>query len=517
MYSHQLKTRIAAVVFLAVIVAMILIDAVAFALIYHYQIKQRVQVIERFGENLAYFVPELNVPVLKEEISLTEQRMKVMIGEDCEEFLIFSKSVLDSDGSPTGINFLRNLVKEAVTAENTKIRTMHNEALAFIGFSKKLFIGIPLRTADIASGNGSGVGVIINTSGLFDDLWQKQKIVFAYILLNGIIISTVVFFRLRKVLFDPVEHLVHLANNYQVAEGGGLFPETPDNEFGQLHKAMNSMVQRIEEDRGKLFQTVNSLEESNTKLQRAQDDVVRAEKMAAAGRLSAGLAHEIGNPVTIVQGYLELLQHSDISDEDRKEFAQRGLGELTRIDRLLQQLLNLTRTAEEASEPVNLRELLTEVRNVLNAPFTQKGIIASLSYPEEDIFVLGDREQLRQVLLNLLLNSMDALDSKNLTSEDVKKTVSLTIKRQESEENIMVEVHDNGIGIPESDLSKIFEPFFTSKEPGKGTGLGLAVSYRFIEKIGGRLEVESTVDDGTSFRIILPVFPDKSTLHEDEV
>jgi signal transduction histidine kinase len=516
MYSHQLKTRIAVSVFLAVVTAMILIDIVIFTLIYQYQIRQRVQMVEGVGESIFHVIPYLSDNVSRGLLASYIERMKAVVGGDCEHLYYFSREYSQSDAEIFEVKLLRNLVIVATQEGKTQISTQTAEDWPFLIFSKTIHIGVPLGSADVADSRAGGIGAIISTSGLVHDLWEKQKIVFTYILLNGIIISTLVFFRLRKVLFDPVEHLVHLAENYQVAEGGGLFPESTDNEFGQLHKAMNSMVQRIEEDRGKLFQTVDSLEDANKKLQKAQDDVVRAEKMAAAGRLSAGLAHEIGNPVTIVQGYLELLQDRDIEDEERKEFVRRGLNELTRIDRLLQQLLDLTRTPKEALETVTLGRLLSEVHKVLHIPFAKKGIFYSLSCPEEDLYIWGDREQLRQVLLNLLLNAMDALDMKNLTSKEVEKSISVILYRQEEEEAVVVEVHDNGIGIPKSDIGKIFEPFFTSKEPGKGTGLGLAVSYRFIEKLGGRLEVESEQGKGSVFRIILPLSVQKRNLYGDE-
>jgi signal transduction histidine kinase len=504
-------------VFIAVVIAMALIDAVSFTLVYQHQIKQRVQAVERFSENYLSFTTSLNVNVSGKMLSSEIQKMKILIWDDCDLLTFFLNGEVQSDGESADMIFLRNIFLESLSTGQTQIRSKsHADFLTHI-FSKKLFIGVPLKHSNMTGYKQSGVVATFNTSGLIDDLWEMQKIVFVYILLNGIIISTLVFFRLRKVLFDPVEHLVHLAENYQVAEGGGLFPETPDSEFGQLHKAMNSMVQRIENDRKKIFQTVDSLEDSNKKLLKAQDDVVRAEKMAAAGRLSAGLAHEIGNPVTIVQGYLELLDDKNIADDDRKEFVQRGLDELTRIDRLLQHLLDLTRTSEEAPESINVGELLTEVNNVLSIPFSKRGISSSLSCGEEDIFIWGDREQLRQVMLNLLLNSMDALESKEFTSNGAEKSVSVMMSRQRSDGTVVVAVRDNGIGIPESDLGKIFEPFFTSKEPGKGTGLGLAVSYRFIEKLGGRLEVESNVDEGTLFRIILPACQSKSTLNRDGV
>jgi signal transduction histidine kinase len=516
MYFHQLKIRIGATVFLAVVVSMVLIAAVCLLLMYQYQIQQRVENIGMITQGFKKEILAENKSVTMGDASIALQRMKFMIGDDCIKLSYYPAA------NPSGLKafsedfHLRNLALEAVRTHKIQIRTQTAEDWPFLIFSKTIFIGVPLGSADVADSRAGGIGAIISTSGLVHDLWEKQKIVFTYILLNGIIISTLVFFRLRKVLFDPVEHLVHLAENYQVAEGGGLFPESTDNEFGQLHKAMNSMVQRIEEDRGKLFQTVDSLEDANKKLQKAQDDVVRAEKMAAAGRLSAGLAHEIGNPVTIVQGYLELLQDRDIEDEERKEFVRRGLNELTRIDRLLQQLLDLTRTPKEALETVTLGRLLSEVHKVLHIPFAKKGISYSLSCPEEDLYIWGDREQLRQVLLNLLLNAMDALDMKNLTSKEVEKSISVILYRQEEEEAVVVEVHDNGIGIPKSDIGKIFEPFFTSKEPGKGTGLGLAVSYRFIEKLGGRLEVESEQGKGSVFRIILPLSVQKRNLYGDE-
>lgn len=506
MRTHLLKTRIVITVFLGLVLAMLLIDIVAFVLLFQYQTKQKITYVERVLTDLdagsISFSPNDS---LNQKLQRAYDKIHSMVGDDC-----LGITVKMRDGRFVWFNSeeysgFESILSNAIAANSMTVKPLSGLNFPYFFLPEVIGVAAPVSKVTDPEGQIAGIGIVLTTSRLIDDLWDKQKIVFVYMLINGIIIATLVFFRLRKVLFDPVQHLVHVAENYRVAEGGGLFPDSAESEFGQLSRAMNSMVSRIEQDRERLFESVKSLAEANKQLQLAQGEVVRAEKLAATGRLFAGLAHEIGNPVAIVQGYLELLQHDDIDFEDRKQFARRGSQELQRIDNLLKQLLDTTRKNTMETERVEINRLVHNLLEILEVPFSKKEISVDSVYSKDKLFVTGDKEQFHQVLLNILINAMDAVA--NMPYEPFEGRISLKIFPQSlgNARFAIIEILDNGSGINEKDMEFIFEPFFTTKAPGQGTGLGLAVSERIIGSYGGRIDVESKKNEFTRFKISLPL------------
>lgn len=506
MRTHLLKTRIVTTVFLGLVLAMFLIDVVAFVLLFHYQTQQKITYVGRVLTDLdagsITFSPDDS---LNEKLERAYEKIYSMVGDDC-----LGITVKMHDGRFVWFNSdeysgFKTILSDAIASNSLTVKPLLGVQLPYFFLPDVLGVAAPVSKITDPEGQIAGIGIVLTTSGLINDLWEKQKIVAVYILINGIIIATLVFFRLRKVLFDPVQHLVHVAENYQVAEGGSLFPESTENEFGQLSRAMNSMISRIEQDRERLFESVKSLAEANQQLQLAQGEVVRAEKLAATGRLFAGLAHEIGNPVAIVQGYLELLEHDDIDPEDRMQFARRGIQELHRIDNLLNQLLDSTRKNVSEPERVEINRLVHNLLEILEVPFSKKKISVESRYSKEKLYVIGDKEQFHQVLLNMLINAMDAVA--NMGFEPFEGKISINIHTQSlgNAQFAIVEIQDNGSGIDEKDKEFIFEPFFTTKDPGQGTGLGLAVSDRIIRGYGGRIDVESQKNTFSLFKISLPL------------
>lgn len=502
MYSKHFKLQVAATVFVSLLLGMFLIDLVVFLLLYQYQSHKNVVDVQR--------VLKSNVWVASDRdgfdhgrLQKAEEFIRMSLGSDIIEVYLLvtdhSKQVRDAVGTN-----LQKIVEDAERLNLEQVEYLEGLQLPFMFIPTKIAIAVPVSMGRASGLSISAVGITLSSKLWLQDLWQKQKIIAVYMLINAIILSTLIFFRMRRVLFDPVENLVHVAENYEVAEGGGLFPDSNENEFGQLSRAMNSMVKRIEKDRQKLFDTVASLEEANRQIKQAQDEVIRAEKLAAAGRLFAGLAHEVGNPVAIVQGYLELLEHDDIFPDDRKQFARRGIQELHRIDNLLSQLLDATRKSKGETEKVEINRLVNNIAEILEVSFEKKEIQLEIMLLSESLFAMGNREKFHQVLLNMLINAMDAVTGKNFEPFEGKVSIVVGTTKKSDKDYVFIDIKDNGSGIHDEDLSYIFEPFFTTKGPGKGTGLGLAVSYRIIQSYEGNIDVFSEVDKGTTFTITLP-------------
>jgi two-component system NtrC family sensor kinase len=250
-----------------------------------------------------------------------------------------------------------------------------------------------------------------------------------------------------------------------------------------------------------------SLEKANSDLKRAQQEIIRTEKMAGVGRLAAGIAHEIGNPIGIVLGYLDLLKQPDLNDTDRVDFLQRAEKETQRINSIIRQLLDLARPKETASRPVSMHAIIGEITEVMRLQPSMRDIKIETQLDAGRDVVWANGEQLRQVLLNLFLNGADAIidRGKPYKGRIQISTFAEAAPDEPEGEKIMIMVKDNGTGIDPEQIGNIFDPFYTTKEPGKGTGLGLAVSYMIIDKIGGAIHVESELNKGTTVLIMLPV------------
>ncbi|WPD21573.1 MAG: ATP-binding protein [Candidatus Electrothrix scaldis] len=360
------------------------------------------------------------------------------------------------------------------------------------------------------------VAVIRSLDALFQELWTAEKTVFAYLLVNVLVLGAIGFFRMAGLIIRPVDHLVALADQYTDYDPFRFVPQDSGTEFGRLSNSLNSMLTRIEEDRQTLQHTVQALELANQTLKKQQQEMVRAEKLASVGRMAAGLAHEIGNPLSVVQGYLEMLQSAPGQSETHKDFLRRSGQEVQRIDRLIRQLLDFSRTNKGSPKIFSLHELLCSVLEMVKVQTVFRDIALETDFAADRDQVFADAEQLRQVFVNCLLNSADAIQAKKRDNDKHEGTVLVRTtlqcpvfseQKMGSVIQLIVRICDNGTGITEEKLPLIFDPFFTSKEPGKGTGLGLSVSRSLVETAGGTMELTSEIGQGSCMLIALPLTP----------
>ncbi len=354
------------------------------------------------------------------------------------------------------------------------------------------------------------VGISVPSLAISRSFAENKNIILVYFIINVLILTVIGFFRLVKFVVRPIEKLVALTDSYSDfdIDGVNFLSLSEKNEFGRLSTALNRMLHRIETDRGKLRATVNSLEKANEQLLATQQEMVRTEKMASVGRLAAGLAHEIGNPLGIIQGYLELLQDKDISAADKKDFIARVDAELARINRLIRQLLDFSRPAKSEAQLISLHGLLTDLIDMVQVQARMKEVEILTDFTAEPDTVWADENQLKQVFLNCLLNAADAIAEKSEEAGRIEISTRLISNESATEEDqdvLRVTVRDNGIGIAAEDLSSVFDPFFTTKEPGRGTGLGLSVSHGIVENMGGSITAVSEKGQETSIIVELPL------------
>lgn len=345
----------------------------------------------------------------------------------------------------------------------------------------------------LENGARGALAMARSTEPVDAQLWENEKIILGYMLANAVVLAVVGFFRMVKLVVRPLERLAEQADTYSLRHDFLPFPGRAGNEFGRLSLSLNRMIAQLEEDRGALLQKVDSLRLANEELERNRREMVRAEKMASIGRLAAGLAHEIGNPLGVVQGYLDLLGQGVEAPEERKEFARRAEQEVTRVGRLIRQLLDYARPVEGAPALVRVRELLAECMELLRHGAASDHIEFSLKAEEDEDVVLADADGLRQIFVNCFMNAVDAVGP----LPEGRVTTRCFNEQEGDRRYIRVVIVDNGPGIAKEHLESVFEPFFTTKEPGRGTGLGLAVSCSLVENWGGKMWAENgRAEDG---------------------
>lgn len=329
-------------------------------------------------------------------------------------------------------------------------------------------------------------------------LWRAEKIVLLYIFFNLLILGLISFFRLNSLILRPIERLAELAGQHRSHEAVWFAADDSGSELQRLSASLNKMLARIETDQKTLRQTVAELESANHLLHERQAEMIRTERLAAAGRLAAGLAHEIGNPLAVIQGYLGLLAKT-CNDEENSEFIRRADQELQRVNRLIRQLLDCARASKGRPERLSLHGLLMSAAEMVRVQKAFKEIAVTVRAAEGEDMVHADPDQLRQVLLNCLLNSADAISSAGRTDGRI------TLGTDMPEPGLLrLCIEDNGSGIAAEELASVFDPFYTTKEPGQGTGLGLSVSRSIVEAAGGVMNIASRAGQGTAVFIYLP-------------
>lgn len=342
----------------------------------------------------------------------------------------------------------------------------------------------------------------------------------------------------------PMERLVEQIEAIAAGESDRLAgAETAELE--RLCAAVNHMTDRLVHEQGQLEENIRSLDATNRQLTEARDAMVRAEKMASVGRLGAGIAHEVGNPLGAILGYLGLLGRG--LEGQQKELAEAAEREAQRIDRIVRGLLDYARPRESRSLPMDVNRVVEDAINLLETQGRFSAITVDVSLADDPPGVLGDPYQLQQVLVNLLVNATDAfaekasLESPRLVVETRARVVEeLPEKRARRHDDppgidythrrrlarvsapvleavvgiggsiVEISIADNGPGIPQEIRDQLFEPFVTTKEPGKGTGLGLAVCARLVETMGGVVRASETQGGGATFTVVLPAVPQNS-------
>jgi histidine kinase len=250
-----------------------------------------------------------------------------------------------------------------------------------------------------------------------------------------------------------------------------------------------------------------------TKRLEAEQQLFQASKMATLGEMATGIAHELNQPLAVMEsasGFLlrKLKKKENIEDEHLRIMAEKITTNVDRATKIINHLREFGRKKDAGLEKVQVNDLLKRANEFLSQQLKVRGIEVVWQLAEDLPLILADPVSLEQVFLNLLLNARDAIEEKQSTALTKKGFEKISLRTSRHGDKVTVEVVDTGAGIPEDQLDKIFEPFYTTKSIGKGTGLGLSISYGIIKDFGGNIQVKS--DKGARFIIDFPIPVDKN-------
>lgn len=331
------------------------------------------------------------------------------------------------------------------------------------------------------------------------------------VLLSAIGVGAFGYFLFRRRILAPVEALAAGARDLGEGRFETRLPDGAANELGAVAESFNEMAAALERYRLQSEARLAELREANADLSQAREDLIFAEKMATVGRMAAGVAHEVGNPLASVIGFVELLR-ADPDGELAEDLFPRIRTELDRIHRIIRDLLAYSRPAGasqsdlapvEAAPAVRIGEVVRTAAELVTVQPRFAKVEFAIDLPEDLPVARVPGDRLQQVLLNLFVNAAEAMNGRGQIR--VRPVADLEAASQGL---VTVSVEDDGPGIDPRAGSNIYEPFFTTKDVGDGTGLGLAVSMRLVEKMGGRLRHRRDASAGACFHLSLPVASD---------
>jgi len=333
----------------------------------------------------------------------------------------------------------------------------------------------------------------VSLADLRERLFAAQKPLVLYLLLFGAILVGFGSTLIGRTMVKPVRRLMLATQNVARGELGEGVEASGLREVAELAASFNSMTEALQKSRQETATHIEELRHTNRELRETRDELVRSEKLASVGHLAAGMAHELGNPLGALIGYLGLLEHE--VEDDARELVTRAQGEASRIDRLVRELLDYAAPAHLNREPFDPLAALHEALALLDQQQALEPLQILQELPASLPQVCGSSAKLVQVFINLLLNARDACEQQR---------GELRVEAEALSDAVVFRICDNGAGIRPEDLPHIFDPFFTTKPQGKGRGLGLAVCHHILLEMGGRIDVNSAPGQGTCFSIHLP-------------
>jgi signal transduction histidine kinase len=393
-------------------------------------------------------------------------------------------------------------------------------------FAAPVFIRGKMAGAFLASFPTQDLGVTLRL---------HRKIVYSFALLDALVILGFGIWLIGRVAIGPMVRISEGAK----ALAGGDYSSRVDvkgpKEIVQLAQSFNEMAARIEESAAQREDHLDALEKANLDLRSAQREMIRYEKLASVGELAAGVAHEIGNPLSAILGYASILLREE-KDPEAVQYLEHIERETERIQRIISGLLDFSRPHETRIKPIDVNGLIESTVDLISPQKIFKEIVLERDMVPDLPVVRGDHYQLQQALINILLNGAQAMGGRGrmivgTSTRLLDRDEGVAARRRASDRGdvdyaamrrsgdqrslsegdrvVTVSIIDHGPGIPEEIAERVFDPFFTTKDPGEGTGLGLSITFGIIQAHGGMLRIRNREGSGAEILVDLPVFQEE--------
>jgi two-component system NtrC family sensor kinase len=328
---------------------------------------------------------------------------------------------------------------------------------------------------------------VLDISMSLDDVDRDMQSSQRRLLLLGIVaiaaVSVMIYLLIDRIVLKPVNEIVAATRKVAAGDLHYTIALRKRDEIGMLAHSFNEMTQKLSD---------------------AQRQVYQSQKLAAVGQLAAGVAHEINNPLTGVLTYSSFLLKRAADKPEFKDDLEVIVRETQRCRGIVKGLLDFSRQSPPEKHPSDINEVIERAIRIVHAQLVAHRVEIQKHLATDLPLINADANQIQQIIVNLLLNANDAIGESGGTVALATALKTNGDAPQTQAQEIEIRVRDTGCGIPAADLERIFEPFFSTKGK-KGTGLGLAVAWGIVEKHNGRIEVESEVGKGTTFRVVLPV------------
>ena len=358
---------------------------------------------------------------------------------------------------------------------------------------------------------------IVDVAYSLDEMDQSMRSHAAYVI--GISVGFIILFALtigvllQRLIYLPLKDLATGAEKVSSGELDHAIPVRSSDEFGRVAGSFNHMTAALNASRREMEQLVQTLElkvaERTKELLAAKAEVAQGEKLASIGVLASGIAHELNNPLTGVLTFTSLMRKKAQEGSEDAEDLDLVIRETKRCASIIKRLLDFAREKVPVKGFYGLNQVIEDTVRFVERPASLQQVEIKTELDPVLPQAWGDADLIKQVILNLLVNAQQAIEGKGSITVLTRLLAASAGVKSAGPVKPMVEVvvTDTGCGIPQANLQRIFDPFFTSKEVGKGTGLGLSVSYGIVKAHGGKINVESLVGTGTTFRIWLPIAP----------
>jgi signal transduction histidine kinase len=349
-----------------------------------------------------------------------------------------------------------------------------------------------------------GILSVILPSNYIVTTMATSRNTFSLLFSLGTVATIIIGYMLAQSIAKPILRLRSISSSVAAGDLDQSSGFERADEIGELASAFDTMTFRLRErtaEAARLYaETVERNEELadiNARLQSAQAQLVQSEKLASVGQLTAGIVHDVKNPLAVIKGLAEELHEEVGIDPSTRAQLTTIRDSASRASTIVTDLLKFARQSTPEMQRRDMRETIQSSLR-LTEYLTRKGKIeVSVELPDQPVMMAFDAQQIEQVLINLITNAVQAMQHGG----------SLRVNLNKSGGKVSIGVQDTGSGIPKQNLNRIFDPFFTTKPEGEGTGLGLSVSYGIISRHGGTIEVESELGWGTTFTVVLPEDP----------